>query len=168
MVGYASRAERLFPMQILPKYLIAVSLARAERWTEALEKIESATKWGFNKGYLEAECTGLLAESAYRSGQPDKAWPAYDHYLKLRPDDWGMLNNYAYELATNGLRLEEALEMSRRTIEAQPQNANNLDTYGWILHLLGRDSEALPYLERAIRLEPDNATLKEHYKAIMK
>ena len=168
MVDYASRAERLFPMQILPKYLIAVSLARAERWAEALEKVESATKWGFNKGYLEAECTGLLAESAYRSGQPDKAWPAYDHYLKLRPDDWGMLNNYAYELATSGLRLEEALEMSRRTIEAQPQNANNLDTYGWILHLLGRDSEALPYLERAIRLEPDNATLKEHYKAIRK
>lgn len=168
MVNYAERAERLFPMQTLPKYLIAVSLARNERWAEALEKVESATKWGFNKGYLEAECTGLLAESAYRSGQHDKAWPAYDRYLQLRPDDWNMLNNYAYELAEDGLRLEEALEMSRKTIEAEPQNANNLDTYGWILHLLGRDSEALPYLERAVRLDPANPTLKEHYKSIKK
>lgn len=168
LTAYAERAERLFPMQTLPKYLIAVSMARAERWDEALEKVESASRWGFNKGYLEAECTGLLAESAYRAGQKDKAWRAYDRYLELRPDDWGMLNNYAYELALEGLRLDEALEMSRRTIEAQPQNANNLDTYGWILHLMGRDSEALPYLERALRLEPTNSTLREHYNALKK
>ena len=168
MVAYASRAERLFPMQTLPKYLIAISLARNEKWAEALEKLESAAKWGFNKGYLEAECTGLMAECAYRSGQYDKAWPAYDRYLELRPDDWNMLNNYAYELALEGLRLEEALDMSRHTLEAQPQNANNLDTYGWILHLLGRDAEALPYIERALRLEPTNDTLREHYKALKK
>lgn len=168
LANYAARAERLFPMQTLPKYLIAVSHARAGRWKEAMEKVEAASRWGFNKGYLEAECTGLLAESAYRAGEKDKAWRAYDRYLELRPDDWGMLNNYAYELALEGLRLDEALEMSRRTIEAQPQNANNLDTYGWILHLMGRDGEALPYLERALRLEPTNTTLREHYNAIKK
>ena len=105
---------------------------------------------------------------AYRCGQKEKAWRAYERYLALRPDDWGVLNNYAYELAIEGLRLDEALEMSRRTIEAQPQNANNLDTYGWILHLLGRDAEALPYLERALRLDPDNTTLREHYKTLKK
>ncbi len=166
LANYAARAERLFPMQTLPKYLTAVSLAREERWAEALEKVEAAAKWGFNKGYLEAECTGLMAECAYRSGQHEKAWRAYDRYLEMHPDDWNVLNNYAYELALEGLRLEEALEMSRRTIEAQPQNPNNLDTYGWILHLLGRDDEALPYLERALRLNPDDSTLREHYNAI--
>lgn len=168
LAAYAARAERLFPMQTLPKYLSAVCLARNEHWAEALEKVEAAARWGFNKGYLEAECTGLMAESAYRCGQKEKAWRAYERYLALRPDDWGVLNNYAYELAIEGLRLDEALEMSRRTIEAQPQNANNLDTYGWILHLLGRDAEALPYLERALRLDPDNTTLREHYKTLKK
>ncbi len=166
LTSYAARAEHLFPLQTLPKYLCAISLARADRWEEALAKVEAATRWGFRNGYLEAECTGLLAECAYRTGQKEKAWKAYDRYLELRPDDWGMLNNYAYELAIEGLRLDEALEMSRRTVEAQPQNANNLDTYGWILHLLGRDAEALPYLERALRIEPSNTTLREHYNAI--
>ncbi len=166
LVAYAARAEHLFPMQTLPKYLIAISLARAERWDEALEKVESASRWGFNKGYLEAECTELLAECAYRAGQHDKAWKAYDRYLELRPDDMGVLNNYAYELAIEGINLEKALEMSRRTVEAEPQDANNLDTYGWILHLMGRDAEALPYLERALRLEPNDSTIRDHYKAV--
>ena len=58
--------------------------------------------------------------------------------------------------------------MSRRTIEARPQDANSLDTYGWLLHLMGRDSEALPYLERAVRLDPDSKTLRDHYYSLKK
>ena len=56
--------------------------------------------------------------------------------------------------------------MSRRTIEAEPDNANSLDTYAWILHLMGRDREALPYMEKAVRLDPKSDTLKEHYRTI--
>ena len=52
--------------------------------------------------------------------------------------------------------------MSRRTIEAEPDNANSLDTYAWILHLLGRDAEARPYLERAVKLDPQSETLRRH------
>ena len=56
--------------------------------------------------------------------------------------------------------------MSRRTIEKEPEVANFLDTYAWILHLLGRDREALPYIEKAVRLNPSSDTLKEHYRTI--
>jgi Tfp pilus assembly protein PilF len=77
-----------------------------------------------------------------------------------------VLNNYAYYLAEQHLRLDEAEQMSRRTVEAEPDNANSLDTYAWILHLLGRDREALPYMERAVKLDPGSETLQNHYKEI--
>ena len=162
MVRYAARAERLFPMKTLPYYLQALSAMRRDEYGNALTKLEKAARWGYQKGYLEAECCGLMAEAYYRTEHYDKAWEAFERYTTLRPDDWSMLNNYAYYLSERGLNLEKALEMSRRTIDAEPNSANSLDTYGWILHLLGRDAEALPYLRKAVRLDPQSDTLKKH------
>ena len=166
MVAVAARAERLFPMHTLPCYLQAMVATRHERYADALVKLEKAAKWGFSKGYLEAESYALLAECNYRTGAYDKAWKCFDRYLTLHPDDWGMLNNYAYYLSEQHLELEKALEMSRRTIEAEPDNANSLDTYAWILHLLGRDREALPYMEKAVRIDGKSDTLRRHLEEI--
>ena len=159
---YAARAERLFPMKTLPCYMQALCALRRDDHGKALEKLEKTAKWGYQKGYLEAECTAMMAECYYRTGQYDKAWKAFRRYTEMEPEDWGMLNNYAYYMAEQGVNLDEALAMSRRTIEAEPGNANSLDTYGWLLHLLGRDSEALPYLRKAVRLDPASDTLKKH------
>lgn len=166
LADYARRAERLFPMHTLPHHLTGLVALRQKRYGDAVEALEKAVKWGFSKGYLEAETYGLLAEAHYRAGHYDQAWLAFDHYLTLRPDDWSMLNNYAYYLAEQGTQLEKAERMSRRTVEAEPENANSLDTYAWILHLLGRDSEALPYAQRAVRLDPQSETLRQHLEAI--
>ncbi len=168
LADYARRAERLFPMHTLPHHLTGLVALRHERYDEAVAALEKAVKWGFTKGYLEAETYSLLAEAHYRSGHYDQAWLAFDHYLALRPDDWSMLNNYAYYLAEQGTQLEKAERMSRRTVEAEPQNANSLDTYAWILHLMGRDGEARPYAERAVRLDPQNATLRRHLEEIVR
>ncbi len=163
---YARRAERLFPMQTLPHYMAGLYALRHERYDEAVTTLEQALKWGFNRGYLEAETYGLLAESYYQNGQHEKAWHMFDRYLALRPDDWGTLNNYAYYLALQGVQLEKAEQMSRRTVDAEPDNANSLDTYAWILHLLGRDREALSYMERAVARDPHNDTLQRHLTTI--
>ena len=168
LADYAARAERLFPMQTLPHYVAAMGLAQNEKYAEALAKLDAAARWGFNKGYLEAECTSLKAECLYRTGKYDECWKTFESYLQLRPDDWNMLNNYAWYLAEQGINLDKALKMSRRTIEAEPQNANSLDTYGWLLHLLGHDAEALPYLERALRLDPGSTTIRDHYNTLKK
>lgn len=164
--AYARRAAALFPMHTLPHFLLASSALEQGRYTEALVSLEDIMRWGFSKGYLEAETHSLMAEAAYRAGQYDKCWRAFDRYLALQPDDMLMLNNYAYYLAEQGLQLEKALNMSRRTIDADPDNANSLDTYAWILHLLGRDSEALPYMQRAVQRDPASETLQSHLRAI--
>lgn len=166
MLDYAARAERMYPMKTLPLFMQAVHLVQEQRYGEALEKLEKASRWGFNKGYLEADTYALLGECHYRTGHYDKAWQAFERSIALRPDDWGTLNNYAYYLGEQNTQLEKAEQMSRRTIEAEPQNANSLDTYAWLLHLLGRDAEALPYMRRAVELNPGSETLQRHLKEI--
>jgi tetratricopeptide (TPR) repeat protein len=162
----AQRAARLFPMHTLPHYLLAMNDYEEKDYDGALTHLADAMKWGFTKGYLEAECYGLEAECHYRAGHYDKAWKAFDRYLTLHPDDMPTLNNYAYYLAEQHLRLDDAERMSRRTIDAEPDNANSLDTYAWILHLLGRDREALPYIEKAVRLNGASDTLLSHLRTI--
>ncbi len=168
MVKLAARAAHLFPMHTLPLYLQALHEVTHERYAEALPYLEKAEKWGFSKGYLEAESYGLMAEAYYRTKAYDKAWRYFERCLELHPDDWGTLNNYAYYLSEQGLQLEKALAMSRRTIEAEPDNANSLDTYAWLLHLLGRDAEGLPYMRKAVRLDPKSETLKKHLEEMEK
>lgn len=163
---YAVRAARLFPMHTLPHYLQGLGLYLDNRYQEALAPLEQAVKWGFSKGYLEAETHGLLGEVYYRTGQYDKAWKAYEHCLELQPGNMEAMNNYAYHLAEQGVELEKAERLSRKTIEKEPDNANSLDTYAWILHLLGRDKEALKYMEKAVKLDPKSDTLQEHYRTI--
>ncbi|MBP3763401.1 MAG: tetratricopeptide repeat protein [Bacteroidales bacterium] len=164
--AYARRATALFPMHTLPHYLLAATAAAGERYEEALAALGEAEKWGFSNGYLEAETYALKADVLYHTGRYDEAWAAFDRCLSAGPDDVVVLNNYAYYLAEQGIRLADAEQMSRRTIEGQPENANHLDTYAWILHLMERDREALPYMQRAVELDPESGTFRRHLEAI--
>lgn len=168
LAAYAARAEKLFPMKTLPLYMQAMFAYRQDRFADAVQKLERIEKWGYLNGYLELECQSLMAECAYRAGRYELAWKAFDRFLALKPDDPGMLNNYAYYLAEQGMELEKAERMSRRSNELEPDQANSLDTYGWILHLLGRDADAERYLEKAVRLNPDSEVLRKHLDEVRK
>jgi len=83
----------------------------------------------------------------------------FERILSLDPYNLGVMNNYAYYLATHGGDLAEAERMSAITIREQPDNAVFLDTYGWILHLKGQDDLAKFYLNKA--LHNSNADSRE-------
>ena len=84
---YARRAERLFPMHTLPHYTAAVYAQRHGRCDEALEALNKAVRWGFNKGYLESECYGLMAECMHHEGRDDEAQRCAEHALSVNPQN---------------------------------------------------------------------------------
>ena len=58
--------------------------------------------------------------------------------------------------------------MSRKTIEAEPDNATYLDTYAWILHLLGRSEEAKTHFKRAMLYGgKDSPVIMDHYAEVL-
>ena len=107
-------------------------------------------------------CT-TMGNLLQEQGELAAAYECYDKALQYKPLNHLVLNNYAYSLAEGDTQLERAEQMSRLTIEAEPDNATYLDTYAWILYKLQRDAEALTHIEHAI--EVDNApsdVLYEH------
>lgn len=92
----------------------------------------------------------------------DKAAEVYEAGLKIAPDDPLLLNNYAYLLATRKVRLEEALEMSCKSIELVPDNPSYLDTMGWIYYGMGDYPKAREYLEKAQEKDSENPVILDH------
>src|SRR5690606_23883213 len=71
------------------------------------------------------------------------------------------LNNYAYYLSVNNLELEKAYEMSKKSLEFEPDNASYLDTLGWIYYLMEDYENALTYISSAAE-KGGSPTVFEH------
>ena len=101
--------------------------------------------------------------------KPKNLIAMYKKILAMDPYNLMVLNNYAYYIATHGGDLNEAEKMSAITIREDANNPVYLDTYGWILHLKGKNDLALFYLQRALsnsRDERMKAEVEGHIKTI--
>lgn len=86
--------------------------------------------------------------------------------LEMSPDDPVILNGLGYAYAESGLRLDRALELTRRAVKASPHDSAFIDSLGWTYYKLGRGRDALRELRRAVNLCPTNAELRYHLGAI--
>ena len=100
--------------------------------------------------------------------KPATLYAIYDEVLALEPMYLGVLNNYAYHLATHKGDLQKAEQMSALTIREEPTNPVYLDTYGWILYQQGQNELALFYLNRALSNSQEDATRAEIERHIEK
>ncbi|NQS97706.1 MAG: tetratricopeptide repeat protein [candidate division Zixibacteria bacterium] len=80
----------------------------------------------------------------------DRAIEIYEAALKVDSTDALVMNNYAYILAETNIRLEEALRLSAKSLEAEPDNPSYLDTMGWLLFRMKDYSEAEKYMRKAL------------------
>ncbi|MHC4653809.1 MAG: tetratricopeptide repeat protein [Planctomycetota bacterium] len=80
-----------------------------------------------------------------------KAIAEYESLLVEMPNNMGVLNNLAYMLANINERLTEALQYAERSLQARPNRPDFLDTYAYVLHKNGRNSEAAESLQAALQ-----------------
>lgn len=94
---------------------------------------------------------GLMKKEA---GDRSGATAAYEHALRLDPNDPVALNNLAVLLIEQGQAKARGISLARRAVASLPNNPALEDTLGWAL-LEGQDArhldESLELLERAAR-----------------
>lgn len=96
------------------------------------------------------ELYAFMGDLYHVDGSQQKAFDTFDKALKYNPEGVVVLNNYAYYLSENDERLTDALKMSKKAVEQEPNNPTYLDTYGWILHKMGLNIEAKNTFRQAI------------------
>lgn len=91
----------------------------------------------------------LLGYALLERGHDGRAVEAFERALTDSPEDHALANAVAYGLAEAGVRLGEAEVLVREALEQAPENADYLDTLGWILCRRGKVDEGLGWIEKA-------------------
>lgn len=95
----------------------------------------------------------VKAQIQFMLNQRDAMITTYEQILREDPLNTEALNNIAYFLADFG-RAAEALPYATRAAALAGDDANMLDTVGWVYYVNGRLDEAEAVLREALRLNP--------------
>lgn len=137
---------------------LGFTLNKVDRKLEAIEPLKKAL--ALDTDNINAYTTlGMIYDELKMHTASDSL---YDAALIIFPDNDLLLNNYAYSLADRGIRLQEALEMSKRAIELQPDNAAYQDTMGWIYYKLKEYNLALEFIQQSLTNREGNAVVIQH------
>jgi tetratricopeptide (TPR) repeat protein len=106
----------------------------------------------------------LLLASTYRDRlkQFDKAKEMFEAVLKIQPATSGALNDFAWLLAKDMNRLDEALPYAAKAHDLAPNNPEFADTLGWIYYRRGDLPMALPLLTESAKKMPQSAEANFH------
>ena len=93
-------------------------------------------------------------------------WPGaevdFRQALSLQPDQPQVLNYLGYSFLDRNENLDEALDMIKRAVAAEPDSGYILDSLAWALYRLGRYDEAVVPMEKASLMEPIDAVVTDH------
>jgi membrane associated rhomboid family serine protease len=81
--------------------------------------------------------------------EPVEALAAFERALAIDPGDAPLANEVAYRLALEGEQLARADELADVAVAGDPQNANYLDTKGWVLCRRGDAEGGMEWLRKA-------------------
>ncbi|HCS51734.1 tetratricopeptide repeat protein [Rubinisphaera sp.] len=114
-----------------------------------------------------------LSAAYAQNDELDKAEEILEVFYNKNPDDISVCNDLGYLYADRGKKLDQAYEMIKKAIEAEPENHAYLDSMGWILYRMKKYDEAITYLEKAVEgSEEGDTVLWDHlgdcYQAIDK
>lgn len=137
---------------------LAVLLERQGRTPEAIALLTRAVD---QQPKQESLLFGLAA--AYeRAGDHAHSIARMREVLALNPDNAAALNFIGYTLAEQGQDLDEAERLLHRALELKPETGAFLDSLGWLFFRRHDLARAVPTLERAVALEPDEPVIAEH------
>ena len=165
VIALCQDARQYNPDEMAFYYYQGIAYYQKDRLDDALDAFQNGI--GVITGESDVEIVSdfyaVMGDIYHQKGMVREAFAAYDSCLQWKDDNIGCLNNYAYYLSEKGIRLDEAEQMSFRTIKAEPKNPTYLDTYAWVLFRQRRYDEAREYIDRTLENDPDSsAVMLEH------
>ncbi len=155
---FLKRALNIVPDDVNALGAMGFTLNQLKEEEEALKYLDKAIKLDA-KNLQVISITALIHETRKNYTVSDSL---YTVALAIDSTDALTLNNYAYSLADRGIKLQEALAMSKKAVEADPKNSSYLDTIGWIYFKMGEYKKAKENIEASLKIENNSATVIDH------
>lgn len=152
VIDYSEQAISLYPEQPIFYLFNGIGYFNLKEYEKTVKILEKGRKLSANKE-LTANFDTYIGDTYNMLKDRQKSYEAYDRALKSNPNNIYVLNNYAYYLSLDNQDLDRALQMSGKTIKAEPKNPTYLDTYAWILYKMGRYDEAKKYMDKVFKYD---------------
>jgi tetratricopeptide (TPR) repeat protein len=152
LIETTDKANSLYPEQPIFYLFKGMGYFNIKDYENTVKILEKGRNLSANKD-LTADFDTYIGDTYMLLKNNTKAFESYDKVLRAKPDNIYVLNNYAYYLSLDNKDFERALQMSAKTIQAEPKNPTYLDTYAWILYKLGRYDEALKYMNKVFKYD---------------
>ena len=157
-----------FPNYPLPYFFAGVGNFQIRDFVKALAFLDAGKDFVVNNNTLLEQFYSTLGDTYNELKNYEASYSAYDKVLKLNPVNSIVLNNYAYYLSLRDVNLKKAKEMAGKSVEMDPYNSNNLDTYAWVLYKLKDYKGALEWIKKAYNNSGSTSgAVLEHYGDIL-
>jgi tetratricopeptide (TPR) repeat protein len=152
------KAIEIEPNTLAPYVALARIYVREEKLSEAVAQYEAILNK--NPNYL----AGYMALGTIygQQGDGEKEEAYYRKALEVKSDFAPAANNLAWNLATRGGNIDEALKFAQIAKEGMPKSAAVMDTLGWIYYMKGSYLNAIAEFQDSLAREPDNPIINYH------
>ena len=151
-------AVRLNPKQPEPHIVLGLSYLQTEQFQKASEAFEEGVRHNPNNADLHFN----LGTAYDKLNRFDDVVRAMETALSLNPQHADALNYLGYSYADRGIKIEQALSLTKQAVALKPENGYYVDSLGWAFYKSGMYVEALQEIKRAVALVGDDPVIYEH------
>lgn len=147
-----------------PELIYADLLRRKSKFSEAIEVYDKIIASIKERKSRQSDWAIYFARAICleRSDRWARAEKDLIKALELKPDDPEVLNYLGYSWIDRGKNIEKAKNMVEQAVKLRPNDAQMVDSMGWVLFKLNDYDKASMHLERALEISPTDSILNDH------
>lgn len=157
-IAHLSEAVRLNPKQSEPHIVLGLAYLQSDQYEQAAHVFEE----GIRHNPKSADLHFNLGTAYDKLNRFDNVVHEMESALSLDPHHADALNYLGYSYAERGIKIDQAVSLTRQAVALKPENGYYVDSLGWAFYKKGLLEEALREIKRAVALVGDDPVIYEH------
>lgn len=157
-IQHLREASRLNPKQPEAHIVLGLSHFQVEQYEPSLQAFQEGIRHNPDNADLH-----FNAGTAYdKLNRFDDVVKSMQTTLALDPHHADAMNYLGYSYAERGVKIEEAIALTKQAVALRPTNGYYVDSLAWAFFKKGMLAEALAEMKRAVALVGDDPVIYEH------
>lgn len=157
-ITHLTQAVTLNPKQPEAHIVLGLTYLQREQFDDAARALEE----GISQNPKNADLHFNLGTVYDKLNRFDDVVRVMETAIKLDPHHADALNYLGYSYAERGVKIEQAVSLTKQAVALKPSNGYYVDSLAWAFFKSGLLPEALSEMKRAVALVGDDPVLYEH------
>jgi len=167
-IKIGDEALTIYPNQASLYYYMAYALFKTGKYEPAQNNLKTSLQLDVENKSLQTQIYALQGDIYINQNNFASAKTAFEKAISLEPDNYLIMNNYAYYLALKNDDLTKAAKYAETAANGMPNNPSVTDTYAFILFKQQKYDLAKTWIEKALQNNSNkNGVYLERYGDIL-